>query len=204
MLLNDHEIRALCVSGARNTPVENPLLSPFSLGVQGDNVISYGLSHAGYDLRLGPKVLIFKNSFNQTIDPKRFKVDKAYNERVFDSLEGIPDGEQVIIPPHSYILGYSLEYIRVRRWLKGRCVGKSTYARCGIMVNTTPLEPGWEGHLTLEIANVTPCPVAVYVGEGIAQLEFEELSAPCKVDYADKDGKYNRQEASPVPARVKE
>lgn len=195
MILNDKSIRELCGGSV-------PLLSPFSEGVQGGGVISYGLSHAGYDLRLGYTVLIFKNSFSELVDPKEVK---KHPERIFDKVEGLNDGERVWIPPQGYILGYSLEYIRVPGHLKGTCVGKSTLARCGIHVNTTPLEPGWEGYLTLEIANHTPCPVCVYAAEGIAQLEFHTLTGAPERDYSQKGeggGKYQRQGAEPVPARV--
>lgn len=130
MILTDTEIRALCADLAPNVKRINPMLEPFSEGVQGNNVISFGLSHAGYDMRLGSTVLIFKNTFNEVIDPKKFKNDPKYHSRLFDKIEDIPTGEQVMIPPHSYILGYTLEYIRMPNNLKGRCVGKSTLARC--------------------------------------------------------------------------
>ena len=189
MLLSDRDIRELCTSCIE--PYRYPMIEPFSEGVSGDGVISYGLSHAGYDLRLAPEILIFKNSFNETVDPKLFG-DAAYRARVFDECTVAPHSA-VVIPPHGYILGRSLEYLRIPRTLKGRCVGKSTLARSGILVNTTPLEPGWEGHLTIEIGNITPCPAKVYVGEGIAQLEFETLSSPPECDYGDKRGKYQGQ-----------
>ena len=221
MLLSDRDIRELCTSCIE--PYRYPMIEPFSEGVSGDGVISYGLSHAGYDLRLGPEILLFKNSSMQTVDPKAFG-DKHYRKRMFDewiysfdcvdfpelreSPQLLPvhrwklDGLDVtqcssdngyVIPPHGYILGRSLEYLRIPRSLKGRCVGKSTLARSGILVNTTPLEPGWCGHLTIEIGNITPCPAKVYVGEGIAQLEFETLSSPPECDYGDKRGKYQGQ-----------
>ncbi len=185
------------------------MLDPFSEGVQGGSVISYGLSHAGYDLRLGNELMIFKNSWNATIDPKRFK-DENYCKKVFDVVEPVEmvrefgTNWQYILPPHSYALGASLEYIRIPRHIKGRCVGKSTLARCGILINTTPLEPGWHGHLTIEISNITPCPALIYAREGIAQLEFEQLSCEPDGDYSQKVGKYQGQGSSPVPARVKE
>jgi len=143
--------------------VKLPMIDPFSASVQGGGVISYGISHAGYDLRLAPEILIFKNTANVIIDPKRFN-DPDYQAKVFDRLEGRILGnkhgeirEPFVMPPHSYALGRSWEYLRIPDFIKGRCVGKSTLARCGILINTTPLEPGWEGHLTIEISNITPC-----------------------------------------------
>lgn len=225
MLLNDNDIRNLCrpPSWPLNPDVDwerdCAMIYPFSEGVQGNKVVSYGLSHAGYDLRLGNELLIFKNSWNETVDPKQFN-DANYRHRVFDTVtpkiqgaikaaypgdkEAELEQRYYIIPPHSYALGASLEYLRIPTHIKGRCVGKSTYARCGILINTTPLEPGWEGHLTIEISNISPCPAMIYAGEGIAQLEFELLTSPPKQDYAGKAGKYNKQGSSPVPARVKE
>lgn len=193
-----------------------PLLCPFSEQVN-EGVISYGLSHAGYDLRLGNELLVFKNSYNEIIDPKRFK-DEEYSRRVFDTVKPgkyMPSGDcfkpysnyvnnGYVIPPHSYALGFSVEYIRMPKWLKGRCVGKSTLARCGILINTTPIEPGWHGHLTIEISNITPCSAIIYAQEGIAQMEFERMVAEPSQDYGAKSGKYQSQGATPVPARVKE
>lgn len=190
MILRDTDIRALCL-------VESPVIEPFSEGVQGGGVISYGLSHAGYDLRLGNKMLVFKNTRNLVVDPKRFK-DEVYTHQMFDEVVG----SIFTIPPHSYVLAFSMELMRIPRWLKGRCVGKSTYARCGLIVNTTPAEPGWCGHLTIEIANTSPCPVMAYAGEGIAQMEFETLTGEPEVDYGQKDGKYQNQSADPIPAKV--
>ena len=206
MLLNDRQIRERCFGLTQ-------MLKPFSEAVSGGGVVSYGLSHAGYDLRLGPEILAFKATFCDAIDPKLFS-GALYQRRVFDKLfyskgfslpdeDGHPytemDGNRVLIPAGGYILGRSYEYIQIPADIKGRCVGKSTYARCGIVVNTTPLEPGWCGHLTIEIGNITPCPAVVYVMEGIAQLEFDRIEPPEK-DYAGK--KYQGQSATPVPARI--
>lgn len=198
MMLCDRDIRALC-----NPTLPQAMISPFSEGVQGGGVISYGLSHAGYDLRLGHELFVFKNSYNEIIDPKRFR-DEDYRRRVFDIVFPHKETGAYIIPPHSYALGASFEYIHIPRWLKGRCVGKSTLARCGVLINTTPLEPGWHGHLTIEISNISPCPGLVYAGEGIAQLEFEELKGIPEIDYESKGGKYQAQGSRPVPAKVKE
>lgn len=202
-ILTDAAIRMLC----QGNQFHKPMLEPFIEGEQGKNIISRGLSHAGYDLRLGTKVLIFKNSYNEPINPKTLRNDPAVMNRVFDIIDDLKEGQQVWIPPHGYILGYSLEYIRMPRHLKGCCTGKSTLARCGIAINTTPIEPGWEGFLTLEIANQTPCPVIVFAGEGIAQLEFHTLFGELNQDYGQKGttgGKYQKQGAEPVLARVVE
>lgn len=198
MLLSDREIRRLCIHDGKL--LKQPMLAPFSECVQGGGVISYGLTSAGYDLRLSSTLLVFKNTYNEIIDPKRFK-DDDYKRRVFDEVCK-PAGDSFVLPPHSYALGMSLEYIRVPRSLKGRCVGKSTLARCGILINTTPLEPGWHGHLTIEISNITPCPALVFSGEGIAQLEFELMTEEPEIDYGMKDGKYQGQ-TEVTPARVK-
>lgn len=215
MILNDAEIRKYATSPAYFFKGK-PLLDPFSEGVQGGGVISYGLSHAGYDLRLGTELLIFKNSYNELLDPKRFK-EEEFRRRVFDSVTAdfsepdtrsrvgswLPKGG-FVIPGHSYALGNSLEYISIPPHLKGRCVGKSTLARYGLLINTTPLEPGWHGHLTIEIANIGPCAAVVYAKEGIAQLEFETLTAVPEKTYEDKKGKYQGQGAEPIPPRMKE
>ncbi len=201
MILRDAEIRALCLGFACpwRSNVEPLMIEPFSEGVQSGGVISYGLSHAGYDLRLGDKMLVFKNTRNLVVDPKRFK-EKEYTQQMFDEVSGC---SHFVIPPHSYVLAFSMELMRMPRWLKGRCVGKSTYARCGLVVNTTPVEPGWHGHLTIEIANTSPCPVVAYAGEGIAQMEFETLTGEPEADYGQKGGKYQDQTADPIPARIK-
>lgn len=201
MLLNDEDIRKYCIAPAYYQHTDKPMIEPFSEGVSGKGVISYGLTSAGYDLRLGTKILVFKNTFNQIIDPKNFK-DPEYIRMMFDEITVDPNNPKPFsLPPHSYILGTSLEYLRIPRSLKGRCVGKSTLARCGIIVNTTPLEPSWHGLLTIEIANVTPCPVQIYPMEGIAQLEFETLTGEPETSYADKGGKYQGQ-SDVTPARV--
>jgi dCTP deaminase len=188
----------------RNFTLQYKMLEPFSEAIQGDGVISYGLTHAGYDLRLGRSVLIFKDTYCEIVDPKKFKKDPSYMNRIFDKIEDIKDHEPVLVPARGYILGYTMEYIRMPPGLSGTCVGKSTLARCGIVINTTPLEPNWHGHLTLEIVNASPCPVKIYVGEGIAQLRFEKLHDMPETDYESKCGKYQGQKAEPVAARTKE
>ena len=205
MLLADTEIRKRCRAIAYS---EKPMIDPFVEGVQSNDIISYGLTSAGYDLRMGLEVLIFKNSFGEAIDPKRFK-DQTYLDRMFDKLTykhmppDVLNGERlsITIPAHGYILATSYEYLRIPRYLKARCVGKSTYARCGLIVNTTPLEPEWEGNLTIEISNSAPCPSTIYIMEGIAQLEFEQIYGNVETSYKDKKGKYDQQ-IGVTPARV--
>lgn len=214
MLLCDKSVRRLCEMLEQldgEACAVQPMLSPFSEGVRSGGVISYGLTHAGYDLRLGEELFVFKNSYNEVVNPKRFK-DEDYLRRVFDKVvpgcfDKEPDGKSVkwwpngfTIPGHSYALGYSIEHIHIPRFLSGTCVGKSTLARCGILINTTPLEPGWEGHLTIEISNISPCSAMVFAMEGIAQLRFETLDEEPEQDYSGK--KYQGQAATPVPARV--
>jgi dCTP deaminase len=196
MILNDRDIRKLCLAPLFTH--DRPMIEPFSEAVSGDGVISYGLSHAGYDLRLGPDILLFDNQYGGVVNPKQFN-NPEYHRQVFREYKGLTLGHKFHIPPHGYILGHSLEYLRIPDHLKGRCVGKSTLARSGILINTTPLEPGWEGHLTIEIGNQTPCPAVVFIGEGIAQLEFETLSDLPEKTYAGK--KYQGQ-TGVTPAKV--
>lgn len=207
MLLTDIEIRNLCRPpyASVNYPIRGldgkSMIDGYSEAVSGNGVISYGLSSAGYDLRLAEDVLLFPPidgplgvGLHAEIDPKRFK-EPQYKRLMLLPMEVREDqyGRYVRVPPHSYVLGRSYEYLRIPRLLKGRCTGKSTLARCGILVNTTPLEPEWEGHLTLEIGNVTPLPALLYVMEGVAQLEFELLSGNPQISYKDKGGKYQGQ-----------
>ena len=203
--LVDWQIRNLCkptdkggILGAN----DKPLIDPFSEEISGSGVISYGLSSAGYDLRLSAEgILLFKNGNDRIqVDPKQFH-DEEYRRSVFTLTFPQEDGA-VYIPPGGYILGRTVEYLRIPSNLSGTCVGKSTLARCGILVNTTPLEPGWEGYLTLEIGNVCSMWAVVYVNEGIAQLRLELLNAMPHRDYAAKSGKYQGQ-AGTTPAIVK-
>jgi dCTP deaminase len=194
-ILCDFQIEALC------SRKDNPLLEPFNKGIQDGGVISSGLTHMGYDFRLGFLVFILKNTFNETLSPKRMKTDPEYLRRIFDEVHAV-QGQPIVIPPNGYALGYTLEYIRMPPTLKGHCVGKSSLARCAVIINTTPLEPGWEGHLTLEIGNLSPCPVEVYAGEGIAQVEFFVADHMPDTVY-DSNKKYQSQGPNPVIARVK-
>ncbi len=153
-------------------------IEPFAEGTRAGGVVSYGLSSYGYDVRVGRRFKIFTNVNSQIIDPKDF------SERSFVDHEG----DACIIPPNSFALAETVERIRMPRDVLGICLGKSTYARCGIIVNVTPIEPEWEGVITLEISNTTPLPAKIHAGEGIAQIVFFKAEAPCEVSYADKDG----------------
>lgn len=201
MLLIDKEIRERCQG-------PQPMITPFSEGVSGNGVISWGLTSVGYDLRLGKKILLFKGDelqihsvwgIKNIIDPKRFG-EEGYTEKIFSEFTC---NYEVILPPHSYVLGYSLEYLQIPDNIKGRCFGKSTLARSGILINTTPIEPSWRGLLTLEIGNITPCPAKIYIGEGICQLEFELLKERPEITYEDKKGIYQDQ-TDVTPPRVRE
>ena len=146
-------------------------------------VISYGLSSYGYDIRIGNQFLIFTNTLSTVVDPKNFSKDAFIEYK----------GDICTIPPNSFVLAQSLEYFRIPRKVVGTCYSKSTYARCGIVHCLTPLEPEWEGTLTLEISNDTPCPALIYANEGIAQIRFDESDEECRVSYKDRKGKYQGQ-----------
>jgi dCTP deaminase len=160
-----------------------------------ERIISYGTSSYGYDLRLGHKVKVFTNVNSRVVDPKNF------DEMTFVDVELKKDGDAILIPPNSFILGYSLEYLRIPRDIVGVVVGKSTIARTGINCLCTPLEPGWEGHVTLEFANNTPLPAKLYAGEGCCQVMFHQ-GEPCETSYADRAGKYQGQGAEPIVPKV--
>jgi dCTP deaminase len=162
---------------------EFKMIEPFEEKQIKKGVISYGLSSYGYDIRLSDEFKIFTNVFNSIIDPKNFDPKSFVDYK----------GETCVIPPNSFILGRSIEYIRMPRKILGICIGKSTYARCGIIVNITPIEAEWEGEITIEISNTTPLPVKVYAYEGIAQLIFFESDEECEESYKDKKGKYDKQ-----------
>lgn len=163
----------------------------------GEKYISYGLSSFGYDIRCASKFKVFKNANNLVnssiiVDPKNIDENCFYEH----------EGDFCIIPPNSFVLAYSVEYIRVPRDVLVVCLGKSTYARCGIIVNVTPLEPEWEGHITLEFSNTTSLPVKLYANEGVAQLLFFQSDQECNVSYKDKNGKYQNQPAEIVLPRL--
>lgn len=157
--------------------------------VNDKKVISYGLSSYGYDLRVAREFKIFTNVNNCLIDPKNF------NENAFVHIEA----DECIVPPNSFALARSVEYFRIPRNVLTVCLGKSTYARCGIIVNVTPFEPEWEGHVTLEISNTTPLPAKIYANEGLAQVLFYQGAEVCETSYADRQGKYMRQTKITLP-----
>jgi dCTP deaminase len=168
---------------------QHGMIEPFVEKQTREGVISYGLSSYGYDARLAPEFKIFTNVDNALIDPKDFS-DKGFVTRV---------GDHCIIPPNSFALGSTVEYFRIPRDVLVICLGKSTYARCGLIVNVTPLEPEWEGHVTLEISNTTPLPARVYAHEGICQFLFIQGAGPCEISYADRKGKYMGQRGVTLP-----
>src|SRR5271157_3075205 len=173
----------------REQAIKHKMIEPFSEKQVREGVISYGLSSYGYDLRVSDEFKIFTNVNSAIIDPK------AFDERSFVSVQAA----SVIVPPNSFALARSIEYFRIPRDVLTICLGKSTYARCGIIVNVTPFEPEWEGHVTLEISNTTPLPAKVYANEGLAQVLFYQASEVCEVSYADRGGKYQGQRNITLP-----
>jgi len=168
---------------------EHAMIEPFEGKQVRDGTISYGLSSYGYDIRVAPDFKVFTNVHNVVVDPKSF------DDRSFVDVPA----DVCLIPPNSFALARTVEYFRIPRDVLVLCVGKSTYARCGIIVNVTPLEPTWEGHLTLEISNTTPLPAKIYANEGIAQLIFFRGVEEPTVAYADRKGKYQGQEGVTLP-----
>jgi dCTP deaminase len=173
----------------RAMALEHGMIEPFEEKQVREGVISFGLSSYGYDMRVARAFRIFTNVNSAIVDPKEF------DERSFVEYEG----DVCIIPPNSFALASSVEYFRIPRTVMTICVGKSTYARCGIITNVTPFEPEWEGHVTLEISNTTPLPAKIYAGEGISQVLFFESDEPCQVSYSDRKGKYQRQTGVTLP-----
>ena len=169
--------------------LEHKMIEPFEDRQVRAGVISYGLSSYGYDIRVADEFKIFTNINSTVVDPKSF------DARNFVDLTA----DVCIIPPNSFALAKTVEYFRIPRDVLTVCVGKSTYARCGLIVNVTPFEPEWEGYVTLEISNTTPLPAKVYANEGIAQVLFFQSDEPCEVSYADKKGKYQKQQGLTLP-----
>jgi dCTP deaminase len=167
----------------------NGMIEPFVNKQVRDGAISYGVSSYGYDLRVADEFKIFTNVHNAIVDPKNF------NDNSFVDFKG----DVCIIPPNSFALARSVEYFRIPRDVLTICVGKSTYARCGLIVNVTPFEPEWEGYVTLEISNTTPLPAKVYANEGLAQVLFFEADDVCEQSYGDKRGKYQQQTGVTLP-----
>ncbi|MFQ5409446.1 MAG: dCTP deaminase [Anaerolineales bacterium] len=168
---------------------EQQMIEPFEAEQVRDGVISYGVSSYGYDIRVADEFKIFTNVYSAVVDPKEFSRDSMVDYQ----------GDICVIPPNSFALARTVEYFRIPRGVLTICVGKSTYARCGIIVNVTPFEPEWEGFVTLEISNTTPLPARIYANEGIAQVLFFEGDEECKISYADKQGKYQRQQTIELP-----
>lgn len=169
--------------------LEEKMIEPFTDKQTTEGAISYGVSSYGYDIRVTDEFKVFTDVFNTVVDPKDF------NEKSFVTM--ITD--ECIIPPNSFALARTVEYFRIPKNVITVCLGKSTYARCGIIVNVTPFEPEWEGHVTLEISNTTPLPAKIYANEGIAQVLFFEGDEQCDVTYADKKGKYQKQTGITLP-----
>ena len=177
----DHWIRRLAQ--------ERGMIEPFEDHQVRNGVISYGLSSYGYDIRVADEFKIFTNVFSAVVDPKHFDPKSMVDFK----------GDVCVIPPNSFALARTVEYFRIPRTVLTVCLGKSTYARCGIIVNVTPFEPEWEGFVTLEISNTTPLPARIYANEGIAQVLFFEADEICEISYADKKGKYQKQQAIVLP-----
>jgi dCTP deaminase len=170
---------------------DHGMIEPFTDGQVRSGAISYGVSSYGYDMRVAPEFKIFTNALSAVVDPKHF------DEKSFVEFSG----DVCIVPPNSFALARSVEYFRIPRNVLTICVGKSTYARCGIITNVTPFEPEWEGHVTLEISNTTPLPAKIYANEGICQVLFFEADDDdvCATSYADKKGKYQAQRGVTLP-----
>ncbi|NQW50691.1 MAG: dCTP deaminase [Rhodospirillales bacterium] len=173
----------------RRMAQEKGMIEPFVDGQKRDGVISYGLSSYGYDARVGTDFKIFTNVNSSVVDPKNFD-QQSFVDRNTDVC---------VIPPNSFALARTVEYFRIPRDVLVICVGKSTYARCGIIVNVTPLEPEWEGHVTLEFSNTTPLPAKIYANEGACQFLFLQGNEPCEISYRDKAGKYQGQRGVTLP-----
>jgi dCTP deaminase len=181
MIKSDKWIRRMCD--------EHRMIEPFEEKQVRTDVVSYGISSYGYDLRIADEFKIFTNINSTIVDPKNF------DPKSFVDFKG----DVCIVPPNSFALGRSVEYFRIPRRTRTICVGKSTYARCGIITNVTPLEPEWEGYVTLEVSNTTPLPARIYANEGIAQILFFESDEECAVSYKDKKGKYQSQVGVTLP-----
>jgi len=168
---------------------EHRLIEPFEEGQVRKGVVSYGVSSYGYDTRVSDEFKIFTNVNSSIVDPKDFDPASFVDVKT----------DVCIVPPNSFALAHTVEYFRMPRNVLAICLGKSTYARCGIIVNVTPFEPGWEGYVTIEISNTTPLPAKIYANEGIAQVIFFEADEECTVSYADRSGKYQKQTGVTLP-----
>jgi len=173
----------------RRAALDHGMIEPFVEAQKRDGVISYGLSSYGYDARVADEFKIFTNVDSAVVDPKEFS-PKSFVDRKTDVC---------VIPPNSFVLARTVEYFRIPRDVLVICLGKSTYARCGIIVNVTPLEPEWEGHVTLEFSNTTPLPARIYANEGACQFLFLKGDQPCETSYRDRAGKYQGQRGVTLP-----
>ena len=185
-ILADKEIRQLAVAQHMIEPFVERQVRELD---NGQRAISYGLSSYGYDLRVADEFKVFTNVFNTVVDPKNF------DAKSFVDLQT----DVCIVPPNSFALARSVEYFRIPRDILTICLGKSTYARCGIIVNVTPFEPEWEGHVTLEISNTTPLPAKIYAKEGLAQVLFFRANEVCETSYNDRKGRYQKQRGITTP-----
>jgi dCTP deaminase len=173
----------------RRMALEHGMIEPFVDDQVRAGVVSYGLSSYGYDIRVADEFKVFTNINNTVVDPKHFDPNCFVDVKT----------DVCIVPPNSFALARTIEYFRIPRDVLTVCLGKSTYARCGIIVNVTPFEPEWEGHVTIEISNTTPLPAKIYANEGIAQVLFFQGDEPCERSYADKKGKYQSQRGVTLP-----
>jgi len=173
----------------RKMAMEKGMIEPFADSQVRDGVISYGVSSYGYDIRVADEFKIFTNVYSAMVDPKHFDTRSMVDYK----------GDVCVIPPNSFALARTIEYFRIPREVLTICLGKSTYARCGIIVNVTPFEPEWQGYVTLEISNTTPLPAKIYANEGIAQVLFFVADELCETSYADKKGKYQAQQTIVLP-----
>lgn len=182
---SDHWIKKMAKKENMISPFEPNQIKELS----GNKVISYGTSSYGYDVRCSSRFKVFTNINSAVVDPKNFDKDSFFDF----------EGETCIIPPNSFALASTIEYFKIPRSVLTICLGKSTYARCGIIVNVTPLEPEWEGHVTLEFSNTTPLPAKIYANEGVAQMIFFESDSICEISYKDRGGKYQKQTGVTLP-----
>ena len=180
-VLSDHWIKKMAL--------EKEMIKPFVSEQKGGNNISYGLSSFGYDARVSNEFKIFTDVDSAIVDPKNFKSNSFVSRKA----------KECVIPPNSFVLASTVEYFKVPKDILVICLGKSTYARCGIIVNVTPLEPGWEGHVTLEFSNTTPLPAKIYANEGVAQFIFLKGNEKPSVTYAKRKGKYMKQKGVTLP-----
>jgi dCTP deaminase len=177
----------------REKSLNEEMITPFCEGLVGEGVVSYGLSSYGYDIRVSNEFKIFTNINAEVVDPKDFNQNNVVDFK----------GDVCIVPPNSFALARTIEYFKMPRDTLAICLGKSTYARCGIIVNVTPFEPGFEGHITIEISNTTPLPAKIYANEGIAQVLFLQGDEQCETTYSDRKGKYQSQTGITLPRILK-